>query len=228
MVQQSKFIKVLVTGSFPYKWRNRQTYLTSGEWLTFDTEKDADQVAYLRSSSFPYRDCIFIDGETKEPQSQDLNRMEQELHQVPMVPSYTANPDRVSALYPTQQATENPHILETLEAAGVVLPQNTAPVRAQLSKGLDIPMAEPGLVKAVDNSHLGVVDSYDDLQKVIVTTPVKSEVVEEESPKDGRRKELKHMHTNKLKQIAASYQLVFEERQKAIEEILNIEFPESK
>lgn len=222
-------VKVIAVCSFPYKYKQRQVYLTTGETLYLDNSKDKDEIAYLLSESFPYREFIYIEG--SDYLANNPTKVQEDLHLVPMLPLYNPYPDQMPYTTPPLDAPENPHVLETLQAAGVVLPPDDGGAVGQPIFGLSA-SENPALSIPIVNSQLGRIEplgSSDTIEKLPEPPQAVKEPPKLEPPtlteKEKRAQELKHMSVNKVKDLAKTYNLEFISKQETIAQVLDLEFP---
>lgn len=221
-------VKVIAVCSFPYKYKQRQVYLTSGEILYLDDQKDKEEIAYLLSDSFPYREFIYLEGPgylAKNPV-----KVNEDLHLVPMLPLYNPYPDQKPYTTPPEDAPENPHVLETLQAAGVVLPPEDSWAVGLPVMGIGN-SENPAISNPIVNNQLGRVEPLE-IPEVIEAAPepklVEPVETKSEPPtlseKEKRAQELKHMSINKVKELAKTYDLEFTNKQEVISQVLELEF----
>lgn len=202
--------KVTASCSFPYKYKTRQIYLTSGETLYLDEERDKDEIDYILSDYFPYRAFVYIEGKgvRKSGIQNDTLQM------VPMLPLYDPYPNKMPPNYPARDAEENPHVIETLQAAGVVIPTS------------DRQAYNPAIAPSNPNKDLPVVEPIPEALTEQPQSPPKQTLEPEPNSKESRTEELKHMNNLKLRSIAKGYQIEVTGKQEMIDAILSVEFPE--
>lgn len=237
MSSKGQVIQVLVKSPFSYQFRQKpRKYLVTNDYLTLHTVRDAEELAYITSESFPYKNYVHIEGRRAISDSQALAELEDlEMLSVPSIASYDPYQDLrtrwVDPTTPTQDAVENPHAIETLIEAGVSVGDlrgnslvSSIPSQGEVNTVLtfkpntDLP---PGTAEPLDVSS----EAPSSPSKPPVVTSTVVATLDDSASRTARSKDLSKMTSEQVKALAESYGVDYTNKLRAIDSILNIEFP---
>lgn len=218
-------IRIQVTCPFTYEYFNgddkliKRHYLTAGNYYHLEEEKDKEEIRYILSPNFIFKNYIYIDLETipKELIKEfNLDNGFYEDTSVPedeYIPTLLQNNRFIDASenYITDHLTEDPipaqdppaNIFDqTTVEVKEVTEETEVEVKVEEELGAETPVLEPLEVPS---------DKFED-----INTSYKA--------KEDRQSELEEMHYSKVKEIADLYNIDYTTKKQTIIEILELEF----
>lgn len=218
-------IRIQVTSPFRYQYRTsdydpkapqdkveKDLYLTAGEYYHLDPKKDRDEVKFVLSPNFTFKNYIYVNVETVPQDIKDELKLESGFYEDTSVPD--------DEFIPT--LLENNKIVDPVindEIYGD--PQPTAEATPNIfdlsTKTYDEEVEE------VEEPKLGAENTPDvapleEPSEDIVDLSVKNE------EREARKEELEGLHYSKVKEVAELYNLEYLTKKETIEEILELEF----
>jgi len=216
-------VRVLIRAPFQYKYSTKSYWVTTGEWYSLDPIKDKEEILYLDSPSNPYREFIYMEGHTSVGTSEE--RGDAYVYGSPYQKRDTepSTPILSNALLPSEEPSENPHILETLAKAGLVAD------RVHDSGSLSTPPTTRPILEEEVISPFPAEEAMLPLQGEPVELEAASSavIVEGTEPslpiptaKEMREEELRSMKVPALRALAITLGMEYKDKESTIKQIL--------
>lgn len=230
-------IRIQITSPFRYQYRTsdydpkapqdkveKDLYLTAGEWYHLDPKKDKDEVKFVLSPNFTFRNYIYVNLESVPSElKQELN-LENGFYEDTSVPDDEYIPTLLENNKPV-----NPIINDELvgdPAITAEAPENPFDQTTKVYKSED---KEPEDKEETEEQSEGALNTPDlapeeKPSEDIVDVSVKNE------EREKRKDELEELHYSRVKEVAELYNLEYTNKKEVIESILELEFgnPDSK
>ena len=220
-------IRIQVTSPFRYQYRTsdydpkapqdkveKDLYLTAGEYYHLDPVKDKDEVKFVLSPHFTFKNYIYVNLETVPQELKTELKLESGFYEDTSVPD--------DEFIPT--LLENNKIVEpiindeiygdpqpTAEATPNIFDLSTKTYKEEVEEVVE---EEPKL----GAENLPDVAPIEEPSEDIVDLSVKNE------EREARKKELEELHYSKVKEVAELYNLEYKTKKDTIKEILELEF----
>ena len=216
-------IRIQVTSPFRYQYRTsdydpaspedkveKDLFLTAGEYYHLDPKKDKDEVKFVLSPNFTFKNYIYVNIETVPQDLKDELKLESGFYEDTCVPDGEYIPTLL----------ENNKIVEPIindEIYGD--PEPTAEASPNIfdlsTKTFEDEKNEEPKLGAENTPDLAPLEqSSDDIVELSV----------ENTERKERKEELEVMHYSKVKEIAELYNLEYIKKKDTIQAILELEF----
>lgn len=218
-------IKIQITSPFRYQYRTsnydrntpkdkveKDTYFTAGEWYHLDPKKDKDEVKFVLSPNFTFKNYIYVNLETiPEALLEELN-LESGFYEDRSVP-----PDEYIPTLLENNKVVKPIINDEIYGD----PEPTVEPEPNSYDRTSKVTAEP--VEETKEEKLGAENTPDLAPPKEPSEDVVDLSVDNEE-REARKAELSEMHYTKVQEIAELYNLEYKTKKETIEEILYLEF----
>lgn len=219
-------LKIRITSPFRYQYFNgddklvKDHYLAAGDYYHLDITKDKNEIKYILSPNFTFKNYIHVDTESiPDSLANELNLetgMYAEEYQLPpeeeFIPTVIQNNKFVD---PSQN-----YYQDDLEND----PQPIAEPKENIfDQTTPSPVEEEVKEVEEETEQLGALNTPDlEPEKEVSDDIVEIETGDKE--REGRKKELESLHYSKVKDIAELYNLEYTNKKEIVEQILNLEF----
>lgn len=222
-------IRIQITSPFRYQFRTsdydskapqdkveKDLYLTAGEWYHLDPKKDKDEVKFVLSPNFTFKNYIYVNLETVPDSIKKELKLESGFYEDTSVPDDEYIPTLLENNKPKQPIINdelygNPSA--TADASPNIFDQTTKVYKEEKE-------AEEEEVK---EEELGALNTPDVAPLEKPSEDVVDISVENEE-RAKRKEELYELHYSKVKEIGELYNLEYTSKKKVIQEILELEF----
>jgi len=218
-------IRIQITSPFRYQYRTsdydpkapqdkveKDLYLTAGEYYHLDPVKDKEEVKFVLSPHFTFKNYIYVNLETVPQELQAELKLESGFYEDTSVPDDEYIPTLI----------QDNQFLEPIEDKGIFDdPEPT--VDAAINNNFDLSTKTYKEEVVVEEEVLGALNTPDltpleEPSEDIVDLSVKNE------EREARKKELEELHYSKVKEVAELYNLEYKIKKDTIKEILELEF----
>lgn len=217
-------IRIQITSPFTYEYFNgddkliKRHYLTAGNYYHLDEEKDKEEIKYILSPNYIFKNYIYVDLETvpKELKEEfNLSHGFYEDNHVPedeYIPTLLQN-NRfvdVSESYVNDDLASDP--IPTKDPETNIFDKTTIVAKEEIVE-----------VKKESEEKLGA-ENTPDLKPLESPSEEFKDIDTSDKEKETRQSELEDMHYSKVKEIAELYKLDYQNKKQTIQEILDLEF----
>ena len=232
-------ISIQITCPFRYQYKKKDIFFMAGEYYHLDEVKDKEEVKKILSSSFEFKEYIYVNIETipdellKDSKSESTGTfhsrpVEEEEYASTLIEGTKSiyqledpGPDYQEA--PTKDADEN-YWAKITEAQG----RPTKKVEQPKEVKTDLDHSEKEKLekqtRIEEEKHQGALNTPDikpeDSKQVAETTAVAFK----DEEREARRKELDELHYTKIQDVAEQYHIEYTKKDPTIEAILKAEF----
>lgn len=222
-------IRIQVTCPFTYEYWDgdgklkKRHYLTAGNYYHLDEEKDKEEIRFVLSPNFIFKNYIYVNLDTVPKElikELDLNHGFYEDTAVPedeYIPTLLQNNRFIDASesYITDDLVKDPKI--TTEPTPNVFDKTTI---VESKKELEVKAIEAELKK---EDKLGA-ENTPDLSPLPEVSDQIVDIEINNKERETRKSELEDLHYSKVKEIAELYNIDYNTKKETIEIILNLEF----
>jgi hypothetical protein len=223
-------IRIQVTSPFTYEYFNgddkliKRHYLSAGNYYHLDEEKDKDEIKYILSPNFIFKNYIYINLETipkaliKEFELDNGFYEDTAVPEDEYIPTLLQNNKflDVSESYFTDDLASDPVI--TQEPSVNIFDKTTIKIEEETK--IEI-IEQPEVIEKEE--ELGAENT-----PYLAPDEILSEEYEDVDTSDkerlARQTELEDLHYSKVKEIAELYNLEYHTKKQTIQEILDLEF----
>jgi len=218
-------IRIQITSPFTYEYFNgdakllKRHYLTAGNYYHLDEEKDKEEIRFILSPNFIFKNYIYVNLETVSQDLQNELNLENGFYEDTSVP----DDEYIPTLLQNNRfidASES-YIHDDLNSDPSLTVEPTPNIFDQTFQNVDEVNVE---VKLKETEVLGAENTPD-----LIPLEQFSEEVEEvksyfNEEKNARKSVLDDLHYSKVKEIAELYKIEYTSKKAAIDLILTLEF----
>lgn len=219
-------IRIQVTCPFTYEYFNgddkliKRHYLTAGNYYHLEEEKDKEEIRYILSPNFIFKNYIYVDLETIPKELIEEFNLDYGFYEDTFVPEDEYIPTLLqnnkfvdaSENYHSDDLTFDP--IPTQEPSINIFDKTTIEVKEQVIEQV---------IEEKVEEKLGAENTPD--FKPLETPSEKFEDLDtSDQEKEKRQSELEEMHYSKVKEIAELYKIDYQTKKQTIKEILELEF----
>lgn len=218
-------IRIQITSPFRYQYRTsdydrnvaqdkveKDTYFTAGEWYHLDPKKDKDEVKFVLSPNFTFKNYIYVNLETVPAALKEELKLESGFYEDTSVP----DDEYIPTLLENNKVVK-PIINDEIYGDPQPTAEPAANIFDQTSKVVAEPVEEPKEEK-LGAENTPDVAPLEEPSEDIVDLSVDNE------EREKRKAELTEMHYTKVQEVAELYNLEYKTKKETIEEILYLEF----
>lgn len=217
-------IRIQITCPFTYEYFNgddkliKRHYLTAGNYYHLEEEKDKEEIKYILSPNFIFKNYIYVDLETvpqELKQEFSLSHGFYEDNSVPedeYIPTLLQNNRFVDASesYVSDDLASDP--IPTKDPEVNIFDKTTIVIKEEIVE-----------IKEESNEKLGA-ENTPDLEPLEPPSEEFKDIDTSDQEKEKRQSELEDMHYSKVKEIAELYKLDYQNKKQTIQQILDLEF----
>lgn len=227
-------IRIQITSPFTYEYLNgddkliKRHYLTAGNYYHLDEEKDKEEIRYILSPNFLFKNYIYVNLETVPKELIEEFNLDYGFYETTSVPEDEYIPTLIqnnkfidaSESYITDDLTHDP--ATTVEPSVNIFDQTTVEVKEEENTVEEIKSEEPKEEK-VEEEKLGALNTPD-LEPLPLPSEEEQYIEVDNKEREIRKSELEDLHYSKVKEITELYKVDYHTKKEAIEDILNLEF----
>lgn len=217
-------IRIQITCPFTYEYFNgddkliKRHYLTAGNYYHLDEEKDKEEIRYILSPNFIFKNYIYVNLETVPKELIKEFSLDYGFYQDTAVPEDEYIPTLLqnnkfvdaSESYINDDLTSDPAI--TQEPLPNIFDKTTVVVKEESKE-----IVEKEEVLGAENTP--------DLEPLPLPSEIEEYLNTDNKEKELRQLELEELHYSKVKEIAELYNIEYQTKKQTIKEILVLEFP---
>jgi hypothetical protein len=221
-------IKIQITSPFRYQYRTsdydtnvakdkveKDTYFTAGEWYHLDPKKDKDEIKFVLSPNFTFKNYIYVNLGTVPEDLQEELQLESGFYEDKSVP----HDEYIPTLLENNKVVQ-PIINDELYGD----PQPTTEPEVNIFDQTSKVIKEP--VEEIKEEKLGA-ENTPDLAPLEKPSEDVVDLSVDNKEREVRKAELSEMHYTKVQEVAELYNLQYKTKKESIEEILYLEFGDS-
>lgn len=226
-------IKIQITSPFRYQFRTsdhdpkvpkdkveKDLYLTAGEYYHLDPKKDKDEIKFVLSPNFTFKDYIYVNAETVPKDLKSELNFE-------------------SGFYKDSSVPEDEYIPTLLEHNKLINPSDYVYNELDLNPS-ETKDASENIFDLTTKVSISESEIKDDVILGALNTPTitplekpSEEIIDvsvKNEERESRKQELEELHYSKVKEVAELYNLEYKTKKETIKDILELEFgnPESE
>jgi hypothetical protein len=219
-------IRIQVTSPFTYEYFNgddklvKRHYLSAGNYYHLDEEKDKDEIKYILSPNFMFKNYIYVNLETISKELIKEFELDNGFYEDTAVPEDEYIPTLlqnnkfldVSESYITDELASDPIL--TQEPAHNIFDKTTVEIKEEVKEEIVEKKKEEKL-GAENIPYLAVEEAPSEKYEDVDTS---------DQSRRERQTELEDLHYSKVKEIAELYNLEYHTKKETIQEILDLEF----
>lgn len=196
-------IRILILTPFRHQFRNKDTWLMSHESYYLDQVKDKDEIKYMISDLFPFREFIYVN--TAELNSELLNEIKNEQ-------GFSKFGDDTTSLVIEETAA---HSFLSIEEA------SSLPAIEPVTNIFELQSTSYNTVEKPEEVIAPGILTSDELPVAEISDV---SIIDRDSEREERQKVLDALHWRKVKDIAEQYEIDYTDKDKVIQSILKLEF----